>query len=322
MDWLRRGGYDGFTYDITEAISQDATELHELIVDVWDPTEAADGVPLGKQRAHVSLTTLFTCVQMLADEDSYILCSDIQPAQVYIHDGHVGAFIIGSSIQTLACSRNAVKRCFDCCLQTQPGGITYTACSGIWQTVWLEAAPSAQISRVDPVPDIDAGHITVTVRGSGAAHGRSVVTVVHNNNYAGPIIGSGLGLIDGPMTIPMPNAQLWSPDTPNLYALTTYLFKPSVNISNLPKFTSEGLLAAPEFDFADVIDMVSALMILAGLDSMRPCVSSTVYIASPYHALTTMQYAPAASSADQSTCYVRFGFLFSAGCSAVLGLLL
>ena len=52
-----RGGYDGFSFDITDfltAPSDPRGQAQVLFVDVWDPTEAADGVPLGKQRAHVT----------------------------------------------------------------------------------------------------------------------------------------------------------------------------------------------------------------------------------------------------------------------------
>ena len=45
-----RGGYDKFSADITDALKPGRTQ--ELIVGVYDPTDAADGEnpPLGKQR--------------------------------------------------------------------------------------------------------------------------------------------------------------------------------------------------------------------------------------------------------------------------------
>ena len=50
---MRRGGFDSFSFDITATLNASSTGVHEVIVDVWDPTEDADGVPVGKQRAHV-----------------------------------------------------------------------------------------------------------------------------------------------------------------------------------------------------------------------------------------------------------------------------
>ncbi len=41
-----RGGYDGFTFDITEALNK--TGANELVVAVWDPTDAGTQ-PRGKQ---------------------------------------------------------------------------------------------------------------------------------------------------------------------------------------------------------------------------------------------------------------------------------
>jgi hypothetical protein len=35
------------------------------------------------------------------------------------------------------------------------GMIWYTPCSGIWQTVWLESAPSQHIAKLDLAADMD-----------------------------------------------------------------------------------------------------------------------------------------------------------------------
>ena len=91
-----RGGYDGFTFDITAALKRRGPQ--ELIVAVRDPTD--DGWQLrGKQTLH-------------------------------------------------------------------PGGAAYTACSGIWQTVWLEPVPEASVEELKIVTDPAAGvlHLTVETR--------------------------------------------------------------------------------------------------------------------------------------------------------------
>ena len=38
-----------------------------------------------------------------------------------------------------------------------PGGAAYTACSGIWQTVWLEPVPQSSIESLHLVPDLATG---------------------------------------------------------------------------------------------------------------------------------------------------------------------
>ena len=44
-----------------------------------------------------------------------------------------------------------------------PGGIMYTAVTGIWQTVWLEQVPRQYIRSLKVVPDIDRSLLLVTV---------------------------------------------------------------------------------------------------------------------------------------------------------------
>ena len=50
---VHEGGYDKFSYDITEVLRSSSHGVQELVVAVFDPTEHADGVPVGKQRADV-----------------------------------------------------------------------------------------------------------------------------------------------------------------------------------------------------------------------------------------------------------------------------
>jgi hypothetical protein len=90
---VHRGGYDPFTFDITDLLNDSSDQ--QLVVSVWDPTDK--GVqPRGKQ--------------VLA-----------------------------------------------------PQGIWYTAVTGIWQTVWLEAVPENYVRSLKMVPDIDAGVLKLTV---------------------------------------------------------------------------------------------------------------------------------------------------------------
>ena len=42
-------------------------------------------------------------------------------------------------------------------------GFWYTATSGIWQTVWLEAVDSCYIRKLDVVPDIDNNLISIDI---------------------------------------------------------------------------------------------------------------------------------------------------------------
>jgi len=144
-----RGGYDPFSFDITNALKE--TSEQEIVISVWDPTNAGTQ-PRGKQ---------------------------------------------------------VVK----------PGGIWYTAVTGIWQTAWLEPVPEAYIKWIKIVPDIDNKLVKVTAASSDPA-GYSVeveakdwwFTKAKNKGNAGEEIV---------LTIKKP--KLWSPDSPFLYDLKVTL---------------------------------------------------------------------------------------------------
>jgi hypothetical protein len=140
------GGYDPFSYDITDAIKDGQ---NELVVKVWDPTDTGSQ-PKGKQVLH-------------------------------------------------------------------PGGIMYTAVTGIWQTVWLEAVPAAYIQSLKITPDIDRGVLKVTVDASGDTD----VTITAKDG--GKKVVEAKGKTGQLIELKIENAKLWSPDSPNLYDLQVSL---------------------------------------------------------------------------------------------------
>ncbi len=141
-----RGGFDPFTFDITEAIVPGKPQ--ELVVSVWDPSDKGSQ-PRGKQ-------------------------------------------------------------------VLKPGGIMYTANTGIWQTVWLEPVPATRIDALRIVPDIDAGEIRVTPTVVGTkASGEVSVTALDGDRPIGSATGSAASAI----VIKIPDAKPWAPDHPFLYGL-------------------------------------------------------------------------------------------------------
>jgi hypothetical protein len=91
-----------------------------------------------------------------------------------------------------------------------PGGIFYTAASGIWQTVWLEPVNAANITRLDTTPDVPAGVLDLVVQGSGQ---QATAEVLNGTT----VVGTATGALGSHLRIPVPNARLWSPDDPFLY---------------------------------------------------------------------------------------------------------
>lgn len=95
----------------------------------------------------------------------------------------------------------------------KPGGIWYTAHSGIWQTVWLEAVPEVHVTRLEIVPDLDADELLVTVHTSVDAQ-CAVAVLGEGRELVQQAGGSGQIL-----RLPIPSPRLWSPEDPFLYDL-------------------------------------------------------------------------------------------------------
>ncbi|GAB4059098.1 AbfB domain-containing protein [Catellatospora paridis] len=99
-----------------------------------------------------------------------------------------------------------------------PSGIFYTAASGIWQTVWLEPANAARITRLDTTPDLPAGVLDLVVQTTGGASAVQAQVL-----SGGTVISTVTGAPGAHLRIPIPNAHLWTPDDPFLYDLRVTL---------------------------------------------------------------------------------------------------
>lgn len=144
------GGYDPFTFDITEFVKLGDNELQ---VSVWDPTDTGYQ-PRGKQ-------------------------------------------------------------------VLSPHGIMYTAVTGIWQTVWLECVPAQYIKSMKVVPSIDEGKVYVTVISDGDA------PVAVKALDGTTVCATATGTTNEPVALGIPDAKLWSPDSPHLYDLQVELRRQS-----------------------------------------------------------------------------------------------
>ena len=95
----------------------------------------------------------------------------------------------------------------------KPGGIMYTAVTGIWQTVWLERVPEHYIQSLKIVPDIDNSLLRVTLQ---APPGLQVVLTASD---AGQACATAQGPTSGEIALSIAAPKLWSPDHPHLYDL-------------------------------------------------------------------------------------------------------
>ena len=102
----------------------------------------------------------------------------------------------------------------------KPGGIAYTASSGIWQTVWMEAVPASYIEGLRITPDLDAGVLRVRVVAPNAAAGATVKLKA----LAGlKVVGQVAGTPGVDLELPIKKPRRWTPADPFLYTLKVQL---------------------------------------------------------------------------------------------------
>src|SRR6185295_7602457 len=79
------------------------------------------------------------------------------------------------------------------------GGIWYTAQSGIWQTVWVEAVPAVHVEALTLEPHLEDGSVEVTVH---AEQGIATVRVATTAQRVA---------VNTPTRVVVPDARPWSP---------------------------------------------------------------------------------------------------------------
>ncbi|MGN0189571.1 MAG: glycoside hydrolase family 2 protein [Candidatus Cryptobacteroides sp.] len=95
-----------------------------------------------------------------------------------------------------------------------PKGIWYTPVSGIWKTVWLEAVGHTRIGKVQPQSDIASKTVELTFFLENAKGDEDVTVEVYDG---GKIVASESCKAREKMSLRVPDAVLWSPETPKLY---------------------------------------------------------------------------------------------------------
>ncbi|MBN9502091.1 MAG: hypothetical protein BGO01_10670 [Armatimonadetes bacterium 55-13] len=111
--------------------------------------------------------------------------------------------------------------------------IMYTPSTGIWQTVWLEPVPKTGIDNLKITPDSAGSSLKLRVNTTGYAKGVSVAIQV---KALGKTIRSTVGKPNTEVTIPIPNARLWSPDDPFLYDLSVSLIRDKKAVDSISSY--------------------------------------------------------------------------------------
>lgn len=157
------------------------------------------------------------------------------------HEGGYGAFSIDLTDRLKPGDNELIVNVFDPTdrgrqpvgkQSLQPRGYWYTACSGIWQTVWLEPVPAAHLTRLDPSPDVPGGTLRLVAQGQGI-DGQTVEAVA---SAGGVVVGRASGEVGKELALPIPQPHLWSPDDPFLYDLVVTLKKGDTEIDRVASY--------------------------------------------------------------------------------------
>lgn len=112
----------------------------------------------------------------------------------------------------------------------KPGGIWYTAQSGIWQTVWLESVPRDFITGLFIRPLFDESAVELTVYSAGEG--------LRCTARVGDVVSQGAS--NRPFRISMQGFTPWSPERPHLYGLTVTMGEDQVqSYFGMRKFSVE-----------------------------------------------------------------------------------
>ena len=100
-----------------------------------------------------------------------------------------------------------------------PKGIWYTSVSGIWQTVWIEpVAKSNHIVNIKPTGDVFKGELYID---TDCASDEGIVEIELFDGTTR--VATAKSLCGTRATVILPDAKLWTPDTPFLYDMRVTL---------------------------------------------------------------------------------------------------
>ncbi len=114
----------------------------------------------------------------------------------------------------------------------RPGGIFYTAATGIWQTVWLEPVPETHVASLKITPDVDAGMLHLTVNTAEPASD----TTVQITAADGKTISTLRGNTGTELKLSLPSPHLWTPNDPHLYTLHISLLQKGKLVDHLDSY--------------------------------------------------------------------------------------
>ena len=114
-----------------------------------------------------------------------------------------------------------------------PKGIWYTAASGIWQTVWLEPVSETHLDSLKITPDIDQEKVVFQPFLENPKTDFSALSLQIEILFEKTIIHQQTYPFADAYEIHLPQPQLWSPETPNLYDVNLTLMQNDMPIDQI-----------------------------------------------------------------------------------------
>ena len=105
-----------------------------------------------------------------------------------------------------------------------PHGIDYYCTTGIWQTVWLEPAPPIRIGELRITPVVEEGLIELAVQLHAPAIGWRLEAEAYDEGDVVAFAEVHTAHATARLRLTIPEAKLWSPESPHLYGLRIRLF--------------------------------------------------------------------------------------------------
>ena len=115
----------------------------------------------------------------------------------------------------------------------KPGGIYYTAVSGIWQTVWLEPVFNTYIKKIKLITDVDSEKIIIEIDTENDNKDDFISVEVNTNEK---LITSKTINSNRKIELEIPSPKLWEPANPFLYDLNIQIIREGTVIDRISSY--------------------------------------------------------------------------------------
>ena len=128
---------------------------------------------------------------------------------------------------------------------SKPGGIWYTAVSGIWQSVWMEPVAEGSISDFEIDADLEAGVLNVKPLFASSPEGDEVRVALLAGGVgydperpSSEVLAEASAGAGSAVSLPLGDPKLWSPERPYLYGLRFTVLRDGKVIDQVQSYTA------------------------------------------------------------------------------------